>query len=173
MIDSYIGQIMLFGFDFEPKNWAFCNGQLMSIAQNSALFSLLGITYGGDGETTFALPNLQGRVPIHQGHGAGLNPYTMGQAAGTEEVTLMPSQMPMHSHDVTLRVSEEPANSEFGNGNVFGSALNFVVPPATEPLSGQGMIVGSAGASQAHPNMQPYLTVNYCICLYGIYPARN
>jgi microcystin-dependent protein len=172
-MESYIGQICLFGFNFAPNGWAFCNGQLMSIAQNSALFSLLGTTYGGDGRTTFALPNLQGRVPIHQGQGPGLSPREMGEADGTEQVTLLPNQMPAHTHAAILHVSEETANTDAGNGNVLGSAMNFVAPPVEGALNAQSITVAVAGASQAHPNMQPYLTVNYCICLYGIFPSRS
>ena len=168
-MESYIGQICLFGFNFAPKDWAFCNGQLMSIAQNSALFSLLGTTYGGDGRTTFALPNLQGRVPIHQS-----NNHVIGKMGGTEEVTLTAGQMPAHTHVTTFHVSEEDANEEFGGGRAFGSAKNFVnLPPADGILNAQSITVGAAGSSQAHPNMQPYLTVNYCICLYGIFPPRS
>jgi microcystin-dependent protein len=146
----------------------------MSIAQNSALFSLLGTTYGGDGINTFALPNLQGRVPIHQGTApGGGNTHVIGEVGGVEAVTLTPAQMPAHTHAAILHVSEETANTDAGNGNVLGSAMNFVAPPVEGALNAQSITVAVAGASQAHPNMQPYLTVNYCICLYGIFPSRS
>jgi microcystin-dependent protein len=172
-MESYIGQICLFGFNFAPNGWAFCNGQLMSIAQNSALFSLLGTTYGGDGRTTFALPNLQGRVPIHQGQGPGLSPREMGEADGTEQVTLLSSQMPAHTHSAVLKAYPEGANSDTPSGHSFASAQIFSSEQAEEAMSPGTISVGTTGASQAHPNMQPYLTVNYCICLYGIFPSRS
>lgn len=167
-MESYIGQICLFGFNFAPQNWAFCNGQLMSIAQNSALFALLGTTYGGDGVTTFALPNLQGRVPMHQG-----NNHEIGERGGSEEVTLTAGQMPMHSHNAVLKVSPERANTDSALNHSFGSSPIFDPEVAEVAMSPSTISVDTAGSSQAHSNMQPYLTVNYCICLYGIFPPRN
>lgn len=164
----------MFAGNFPPRGWALCNGQTMSIAQNTALFSLLGTTYGGNGVNTFNLPNLQGRVPIHWGNGAGLSPYVQGQMAGSENVTLLYSQMPVHSHLVNASSNggnqASPANNipavestgtslDYSNG-----AANVTMNPAT---------VGNAGGNQPFPVIQPYLTVTFIIALQGIFPSRN
>lgn len=176
IMDVFLGMIGLFGFNFAPKGWMSCNGQLLSIAQNSALFALLGTTYGGDGVTTFALPDLRGRVPNGQGQGPGLSSYQMGQAAGTEHVTLIQTQMPQHNH--TLNVSGNPGTSNSPAGtvlaqafdanegvvNTYGTAINATASPQA---------IGLSGGNQPHENMQPYLTMNYCIAVEGIFPSRN
>lgn len=167
-MESYIGQICLFGFNFAPNGWAHCNGQLMSIAQNSALFSLLGTTYGGDGVNTFALPNLQGRVPIHQD-----NNHEIGERGGIEEVTLNISQMPTHTHVGRINATEEEASSQIASSRMLSQVQIYASGGADETLSPAALSILPAGDSLPHTNMQPYLTVNYCICLNGIYPSRS
>jgi microcystin-dependent protein len=168
------------GWNFEANGWAFCNGQLLPISQNSALFSLLGTMYGGDGVSTFALPNLQGRVPIHQGNGAGLSPYIIGTASGTETVALLPTQMPSHNHLVGVSnqtgAVADPTNAILAQGNS-GSARepvpvsNYVSTAATGTLAPTA--ISLAGGSQPHSNIQPYLCVNFIISLQGIFPSRS
>lgn len=174
MSSAKIGDIKMFAGNFAPRNWAFCNGQILSISQNTALFSILGVTYGGNGQTTFGLPDLRGRVPIHSGNsqGPGLSNYTLGQAAGTENVTLLTNQMPAHNHLLSASSSAGtsaspnngfPAVLDAGNGYAAssnGAALNAAA-------------IGTAGGNQPHPNVQPYLAVNFIICLFGIFPSRN
>jgi microcystin-dependent protein len=181
MSQPFVGEIRMFGFNFAPRGWQLCNGQTLSISQNAALFSLLGTTYGGNGTTTFQLPNLQSRVPIHQGTGVGLSTYVMGENAGNENVTLLSTQMPLHTHQVSAVTST--------SGNVAQPAAGY---PATVQITGEtkggtvatystatpnatmnpGMI-SSVGGSQPHPNMQPYLCVSFCIATVGIFPSRN
>lgn len=174
-MDAYIGQIMLFAGNFAPKNWAFCDGSLVSIQQNSALFSILGTTYGGDGRTTFALPDLRGRVPIHVGAGTpgpGLSPHTLGERSGTETVTVFTSQMATHNHAVTVAASNEGNSQPRPVGNIFGTGSNYEVPAGASGNLG-GVSCGNTGGSQPHNNMEPYTAMNYIICLYGIFPSRN
>ena len=173
MFEPFIGQINITAFGFAPKGWAFCNGQLLPISQNQALFSLLGTTYGGDGRVTFALPDLRGRAALHAGNGPGPVP---GQAAGLERVVLTNAQMPAHSH--ALR-----ASSDLANASVPGNAV-----PAARARGGPTMYAGStgglavamhagsvaaAGAGQAHDNMQPYAVLSFVIALWGIFPSRD
>ena len=177
MTQPYIGQIQPYSFNFAPKNWAFCNGQILPIAQNQALFSLLGIAYGGNGVSTFALPNLQSRVPMHEGTSMGIN-YPIGEAAGEEQITLVGSQMPMHNH-MFLGTrdngnSPAPANGQYLGTSSGGTGTpdNFYGPDTpTIPLTPQS--IGMTGGNQPHTNIQPYLAINWCICLYGIFPSRN
>lgn len=172
MATGFIGEIRMFAGNFPPRGWALCNGQLLSIAQNTALFSILGTTYGGNGQTTFGLPNLQGRVPMHWG--TGLSTYAQGQMAGVENVTLLQSQMPIHSHLVNASSNggnqASPANNlpavestgtslDYSNG-----AVNTTMNPAT---------IGNAGGGQPFSIVQPYLTVTFIIALQGIFPSRN
>jgi len=175
-MEPFIGQIEVFGFNFAPKGWAQCNGQLLPISQYSALFSLLGVTYGGDGRTTFGLPDLRGRVAINQGQGPGLSTYTIGQAAGAETVTLTTLQIPAHTHTAVLRgnsegaTSNEPSNKSLGAGaNIF----NTNPPESGEALNASSIQVAPTGGSLPHNNMQPYLTINYCIALEGVFPQRQ
>lgn len=174
MSEPFIGQVMLFAGNFAPRGWAFCNGQLLSIAQNTALFSILGVTYGGNGQTTFALPDLRGRVAIHPGQGPGLSAYTLGEAAGTENVTLITNQMPMHNHMVAC--SSETANLPSPQGNFLGTesqgATQVYVGGTPNEFLNQAAIT-PAGGSQPHTNVQPFLCVNYIIALEGIFPSRN
>lgn len=168
------------GWNFAANGWALCNGQLMQISQNTALFSLLGTTYGGDGVRTFALPNLQSRVPIHQGQGAGLSPYVIGQAAGTENVTLLQGQMPAHNHSVGVSnqpgTVADPTNAVLAQGNSGQGrqpvpVSDYVTTPATGTLA--ATTVSSAGGNMPHSNLQPYLCVNFIIALQGIFPSRS
>lgn len=170
--NPFVGQIMMFAGNFAPRSWAFCDGQLLAISQNDALFSLVGTTYGGDGRTTFALPDLRGRIPVHTGNGPGLTPRLMGQKGGAETVRLTSNQMPSHTH--AIGADKDQGNSSTPSGNI----------PAYDRRSGQyssqapdvsmnAASVGSAGGNQAHDNIPPYLAVNYCIALYGIFPSRH
>ena len=181
-INAYIGAIAIFAGNFAPKNWAFCQGQILSIAQNTALFSILGTTYGGNGTTTFALPDMRGRVPVSQGQGNGLSNYTLGQRSGSETVTVNINQMPAHTHvlSLALNVKDAAGNSRTPVGNVLANAAGGVVAPystaspdttmASGALSG---VTGIAGSSLPTSIRQPYLVLNYIICLYGIFPSRN
>ena len=180
MAEAFLGEIRMVGWNFAANGWALCNGQLMSISQNSALFSLLGTTYGGDGVTTFALPNLQGRVPIHQGTGLGLSPYTIGQVSGDESIKLLPNQMPAHSH--LMGVSNlpgalaDPTNAILGQGNSGAGrspvpVSNYVSTAATGTLAPTA--IASSGNNESHSNIQPFLCINFIIALNGIFPSRN
>ncbi len=180
MGDPYVGEIRCFGFNFAPLDWAFCNGQLQSIAQNSALFAILGTTYGGDGVTTFALPNLQGRSPMHWGTGnMGLN-TTIGETMGETQVTLTIGQMPQHTHPIYAASDETPGERSAGpnpNGASYisQSAGGFIyqAPPSTPNAAFSSNAISLAGSSFPHENMQPYLALNFCISLYGIFPQRG
>ncbi|WP_019987748.1 phage tail protein [Rudanella lutea] len=174
-MEVFIGMIGLFGFNFPPKDWAFCNGQLLSISQNSALFALLGTTYGGNGQTTFALPDLRGRTPIGMGNGPGLTPRTIGEMSGSENVTLLQTQMPQHNHLMNVSnlagTNTSPENSVIAVASVSGEPLAGY--SSTIDTTANPMAIGMAGGTQPHNNMQPYLAMNYCIALYGIFPSRN
>ena len=162
----------MFGFTFAPRGWAFCNGQLLPISQNTALFSLLGTNYGGNGTTTFGLPDLRGRVPNHFGQGPGLSNYTQGQSAGQENVTLIGSQLPPHTHPFAMPCStDDPAGGSPKNN--FPAA---VATPIYSTASNASMGAGTTGVntgSQPFSILQPYLTINFCIALVGIFPSRN
>lgn len=188
MSDPFLGEIKLVGFNFAPVGWALCNGQILPISQNTALFSLLGTTYGGNGQTTFALPNFQSRVPVHQGQGAGLSPYVMGEQAGTETVTLTTQQIPAHTHGLTeanakavVLVRSDAANASVPNGAFLGGANIYVTGQSAANAAlnaasmkfGAGAVTEITGGSQPHPIIQPYLCVNFIIALQGIFPSRN
>jgi microcystin-dependent protein len=169
MANPFLSEIRLFSFGFAPKGWALCDGQLLPINQNQALFSLLGTTYGGDGRVNFGLPDLQGRVPVHVGNFN--NVISLGQRAGEETHTLQPSEMPQHTHVPVLGSANAPtASAPTGNlwatetTNPYSDTADSVMKPACVP---------SAGGSQAHLNMQPFLTLNFCIALQGIFPTQN
>lgn len=172
MADPFLGEIRLFGFNFAPVGWAMCQGQLLPISQNTALFSLLGTSYGGNGTTTFALPDLRSRVPLSMGQGAGLSNYVIGQAGGNENVTLLASQLPAHSHSVnassTAAAADRPAGAVLGHAGV----NTYAAGPDGATVMNAGMIANTGG-SQPHSNLQPFLTLNFCIALQGIYPSRN
>jgi microcystin-dependent protein len=165
--EPFIGSIVLFAGNFAPRGWAFCNGQILSIAQNTALFSILGTTYGGNGQTTFALPDLRGRVPVSQGQGPGLSNYSLGETAGVESVTLLQQQMPTHTHTQPASNGQQTTNRPNGavpaQGGVYASAGDGSALDPTSP----------AGGSQPHENRPPYLALNYIIALEGIFPSRN
>ncbi|ACL59739.1 phage tail protein [Methylobacterium nodulans] len=181
MSEPFIGEIILFAGNFAPRGWAFCNGQILSIAQNTALFSILGTTYGGNGQTTFALPDLRGRVPVSAGQGPGLSPYSLGQITGSETVTLIASQMPAHTHSVAADAAAGTVDSP--NGANLAKPITAVRPATavngytsgnpTEPVTLAPATIGVAGGSQPHNNLQPTLALNYIIALEGIYPSRN
>jgi microcystin-dependent protein len=177
-MDQYIGQILMVGFNFAPVGWALCNGQLLSIAQNTALFSLLGTTYGGDGIQTFALPNLQSRVPIHQGQGTGLSPYVIGQAGGTENVSLQVNNLPAHNHPANcnngLGTVPDPTNAYWAQ--VASGQRDPVSYSAYTPATNKQMAptaIGMTGNNVPVPNIQPYLCINFIIALQGIFPSRS
>ena len=171
MAEPFIGEIRLFGFNFAPRGWAMCNGQLLAISQNTALFSLLGTNYGGDGVRTFALPDLRSRVAIHEGQGSGLSPYTIGEAGGAETVTLTVGQMPSHAH--YLKVSGAAATSTTPSGNVLARATANVYGANSDGSKMHAGTIPVTGGSQPHTNVQPFLAVNFCIALQGIFPSRN
>lgn len=169
MSQAYIGEIRMVGFNFPPRSWAFCNGQLLSIQQNAALFSILGTTYGGNGVQNFALPDLRGRTPLGFGNGAGLSPYVLGEVGGQENHTLIQSEMPLHNHLAaasTAAPDKPTATGNFwaGNAGTYASSQNANLMPQAIPLM---------GGSQPHPNLAPYMVVNFVICLSGIFPSRN
>jgi microcystin-dependent protein len=177
-MNQFIGQLLAVAFNFAPPGWALCNGQLLQIAQNTALFSLIGTTYGGDGVQTFALPNLQGRVPIHQGQSGGTSPYVIGQSAGTESVTLQVSNMPQHTHPVNCNNAPGTASDPTGafwaavaSGQRDPITYAAFAPTATGQMAGTA--VGVAGGSQPTGIVQPYLCINFIIALQGIYPSRQ
>jgi microcystin-dependent protein len=172
MSDQFVAEIRIFACNFAPKSWAFCDGQLLSISQNTALFSLLGTTYGGDGTHNFALPNLQGRVPMHPGQGPGLSFRDLGESAGEDTVTLLATELPTHAHS---------ANCNAGMGDQYGPPGNYWATDAggnneydtnatTTMAAGA---VQNAGGGQPHDNLQPYLTLNFCIAMQGVYPPRS
>jgi len=170
MTTPFLGQIAIYGFQFAPRNWAYCNGQLLAIAQNSALFSLLGTTYGGNGTTIFALPNLQGRVPLHWGQGPGLSNYSLGQQAGSESVSLLSTQIPQHNHQVQAS-GNAPSQGALANA-LWATAANIPYAGTANTTMAPNALA-NAGGSQPHPNIAPSLVVNYCIALAGIFPSRN
>jgi microcystin-dependent protein len=162
-----------FGFNFAPRNWAMCNGQILSIAQNTALFSLLGTTYGGNGQTTFALPDLRGRVNIHFGQGPGLSPYALGQVSGSETETLTINNLPGHTHTFAPKCVDGDAGFTIPTGHVLANtAANIYAAPAgTDVMAGGN--TGPTGGSQPFPTLPPYLAINWCIAINGLFPSRN
>jgi microcystin-dependent protein len=169
--ERYLGSIALVAFNFAPVGWATCDGQLLSIAQNTALFSLLGTTYGGNGTTNFSLPDLRGRVPVGFGQGPGLSPYNLGDRAGTETVTLSLSQIPAHSH--TPVGSSSPANTGSVSNTYWATPRLLLYSSDAPSVPMNGIAIGSTGGNQGHDNLKPLLVVNYIIALEGIYPARD
>jgi len=168
MSAPFLGQITIFAGNFAPRGYALCNGQLLSIASNTALFSILGTTYGGNGTSTFALPNLQGRVPIGAGTGAGLSAYNEGDSGGVESVVLNASQMPIHTHPVNATSAARSSSSPVAH---FPSAGGYYGSTSGSQMAA-GML-GNAGGNTGHENRQPYLAINYIIALQGIFPTRN
>lgn len=173
MSEPFVGEIRMFAGTFAPRAWAFCDGQLQPVSQNDALFSLLGTIYGGDGRTTFGLPDLRGRLPIHEGDGPGLSSRRLGAKGGLEKVTVTVKESPSHTHQVTASTSR--ASSKSPAGNVLANAkMKLYASPGTQelqPMNSNAM--ANTGGSQSHDNMMPYLCVNFIIALYGIYPSRH
>lgn len=172
MADPFVAEIRIFPFNFAPKGWAFCNGEVLPISQNTALFSLLGTTYGGDGKSTFALPDLKGRAAMQPGQGQGLSLRNLGEASGSKTVTLLQSEIPAHTHALraTAVAADQPApggnlTATVTNDNPYAPASSALAPMAPQALP-------PAGGDQPHNNMQPYLVLNFCIALQGVFPAR-
>jgi microcystin-dependent protein len=178
-MDQFIGEIRAFPFSYAPKDWALCNGQLLAISSNTALFSILGINYGGNGTVTFGLPNLQGRVIVAPGQGPGLSPWDLGQAEGEDNVTLLSTQMPLHSH--TVSGMNNPGTETVPNGNCYLSrdvrggsgVIQYMQTGGTPAAAMAPETLLPSGASMPHENRQPFLVLNYCIALRGEFPARN
>lgn len=174
MADPFVAEIRIFPFNFAPKGWAWCDGQLMPLSQNTALFSLLGTTYGGNGKSNFGLPNLQGRTPMQPGQGPGLSPHDLGETGGSDLVTLLESEMPSHTHTSMALGAPGNRTSPAGNSIARPSAGNAFVPPAGAPLVPMSQqALPPAGSGQPHNNMQPFLTFYFCIALQGVFPTRG
>lgn len=169
MADPFVAEIRIFPFNFPPKGWAFCDGQLLPISQNTALFSLLGTTYGGDGKSTFALPDLQGSAAMQPGQGQGLSLRDLGEMSGVESITLLQSEMPLHNH--ILNTSNNDGNNTQPAGRYTGRGNAIYGPIAAANLMAF-QTIGIAGGGLPHNNMQPYLTLNFCIALQGVFPQR-
>ena len=168
MSEQFLGEVRLFGFPIAPKGWAFCNGQLLPLAQNQALFALLGVAYGGDGRTTFGLPNMQGRAPVHVGPN-----FVQGQAGGEAAHTLSTTEIPQHMHQAFATTQESTTNNPSPSVMLAQSKAANLYGAATNPTKMAANAVASVGGSQAHENQQPYLAINFCIALTGIFPSRN
>ncbi len=177
MAEPFIAEIRMFAGTFSPRGWAFCDGQLLAISQNEALFSLLGTVYGGDGETTFGLPDLRGRIPIHVGTGPGLSPRPLGQKAGVENVTLTANQLAAHKH--VTRCTNGVGTADSPQDNIWaaaaaGVAYSSALPDTVDPeVAAKTDAIGQTGQSQSHTNIQSFLCVNFIIALFGIFPSRN
>lgn len=170
MSESYIGEIRMFGGNFAPQSWMFCQGQLVAISEYEALFNLIGTTYGGDGVQTFALPDLRGRLPIHQGQGNGLSARTVGEQFGVENVTLTIPQMPAHTHPLGANDAAEDVSPQ---NNLPASTSSDAYVKFLSPVNAHASAITSAGGSQPHNNMQPYLCVSFIIAVYGVYPSQS
>lgn len=173
MADPFVAEIRIFPFNFAPKGWAWCDGQLLPLSQNTALFSLLGTTYGGNGKSNFALPDLQGRAPMHPGQGPGLSLHDLGETGGSETVSLLESEIPAHSHvlrasldDADLAIPTPSRSLAKSSANLYDTSTSGLNPMAPEGLP-------PAGGDQPHNNMQPYLTFYFCIALQGVFPPRT
>ncbi len=171
MSEPFVGEIRMFAGNFAPRGWAFCDGQLLAVSQNDALFSLLGTIYGGDGRTTFGLPDMRGRIPIHAGSGPGLSPRNLGAKAGAENVTLTVNQLPSHSHRASGSGNLPSDRSPFGL--VPGQTTGDTYIDDTPVVNMNVGAVSSVGGSQRHTNLMPFLCINFIIALFGIYPSRH
>lgn len=179
MSSPFVAEVTMFAFNFPPTGWAFCDGQLLPISQNTALFSLLGTNYGGDGKSTFGLPDIQGMAVVGQGQGPGLSPYFVGETTGAETVTLLSTEMASHNHGFTAQTV--PGTTQTANGNQLAKAFSgaktagFTGNYLTTNAVNTGMIQGTSisGSSFPHNNMQPYLTLNFCIAMQGVFPPRG
>jgi microcystin-dependent protein len=176
MADPFVAEIRLFPFNFAPTGWAQCNGQLLPISQNTALFSLLGTYYGGDGKSTFALPDLQGAAAMFWGQGNGLSQRFLGEQNGSPTVTLLTSEIPSHGHTVNAKIAGGqaiPTGLVWGTSSAAKAAANFYAPAAPSPVNMNPTALSIAGSSFPHNNMPPYLTLNFCIALQGVFPPRS
>ena len=171
-MDPFVAEIRIYPFNFAPKGWAFCDGQLLPISQNTALFSLLGTTYGGDGKSNFALPDMQGNAPMHPGQGPGLSLHDLGETGGSDTVTLLQSEIPLHSHGLIASATDgnntKPAGQLFAQG--VGVSIWGTVAPNTQFNTST---LAPAGGGQPHNNRQPYLTLSFCIAMQGVFPPRT
>jgi len=171
-VDPFVAEIRIFPFNFAPKGWAFCDGQILPLSQNTALFSLLGTTYGGDGKSNFALPNMQGNAPMHPSQGPGLSLHDLGETGGSETVSLLESEIPSHSHAWT--VSYADASDPSPNNELPAKSAGVGYFAAQSGLVNMSdSMIAPAGGDQPHNNLQPYLTLNFCIALQGVYPPRT
>lgn len=173
MSEPFLAEVRIVGFNFAPRGWAFCDGQILPINQNQSLYSLLGTTYGGDGRTSFALPDLRGRTPIHVGRSNGGGHHDLGQKSGEETHTLSANEMPQHTH--ILHASSSDGNTQAPQGHVLARTVSNLYEANASAIGPniQPGTVTNVGGSQAHDNMQPYLTLNFCIALQGLFPSRN
>jgi len=174
MSEPFVGEIRMFAGNFAPRGWAFCDGQLLAVSQNDALFSLLGTIYGGDGRTTFGLPDLRGRIPIHAGHGPGLSERRLSAKGGAEKVTLTVNQIPSHNHNVKCDDFVGDSFGDGGSNNIAAGTTNRVF--TTDDSSTQSLnsnTIASVGGSRSHTNLMPYLNIHFIIALFGIYPSRT
>ncbi len=174
MADPFVAEIRIFPFNFAPKGWAFCDGQILPLSQNTALFSLLGTTYGGDGKSNFALPNMQGNAPMHPGQGPGLSLHDLGETGGSDTVSLLESEIPSHNHTIKADILDPADLQAASSATVFAKSTggNAYIPPTTL-VSMSDMALAPAGGDQPHNNLQPYLTLNFCIALQGVFPPRT
>lgn len=180
MADPFVAEIRIFPFNFAPKGWAFCAGQILPLSQNTALFSLLGTTYGGDGKSNFALPNLQGTAPLQPGQGPGLSLHDLGEQGGSQTVSLLESEMPAHSHSFgavagasqnATATGEVPGRGSYVQGSQFGTVNTYTTTNTANVPMNPGALAPTGG-SLPHNNMQPYLALNFCIALQGVFPPR-
>ncbi|MEY2510298.1 MAG: hypothetical protein QOE26_1061 [Verrucomicrobiota bacterium] len=175
MADPFVAEIRIFPFNFAPKGWAFCDGQLLPLSQNTALFSLLGTTYGGDGKSNFALPNMQGNAPMHPGQGPGLSLHDLGETGGSQTVSLLESEIPVHSH--VMHASGDPADNNVVTNAMaakpLGRGNNLYTTASGALVTMNFSAIAPAGGDQPHNNMQPYLTLSFCIALQGVFPPRT
>jgi len=173
MADPFVAEIRIFPFNFPPKGWAFCDGQLLPLSQNTALFSLLGTTYGGDGKSTFALPDMQGNAPMHPGQGPGLSLHDLGEIGGSDTVTLLESEIPSHNHAMMASNAESISQSPVGQllAAGVGGITFYGAPPPLVQLNQNAL--APAGGDQPHNNRMPYLTLSFCIAMQGVFPPRG
>lgn len=173
-MDPFVAEIRIFPFNFAPKGWAFCDGQILPLSQNTALFSLLGTTYGGDGKSNFALPNMQGNAPMHPGQGPGLSLHDLGETGGSDTVTLLESEIPSHSHSLMAGATSSTKSDPQGNSLTrIGSGATPYKAAGSAQVVMASQSLAPAGGDQPHNNMQPYLTLNFCIALQGVFPPRT
>lgn len=172
-MDPFVAEIRIFPFNFAPKGWAFCDGQILPLSQNTALFSLLGTTYGGNGKSNFALPNMQGNAPMHPGQGPGLSLHDLGETGGSDTVSLLESEIPAHAHTLRADILDIADTNVVSPTASFALSSGGALYQSAANVSLSGNALAPAGGDQPHNNMQPYLTLNFCIALQGVYPPRT